>query len=123
MTTTFLDQFANGLATQPNTEVNFANTAGYTTYRLSFNNVKNNAAANSFQIGEIELLGVPGDGTPQGPTLQIARSETGVTISWNGPGTLEATPTLNNPQWTSLGTTNPQTVETTGNAQFFRVVQ
>lgn len=109
--------------TQSNYEVNFANAAGYTTYRLTFTNVKNNAAANSMQIAEIELLGTQGTGTPQGPTLQIARSGTGVTVSWDGAGTLQATPALDNPQWSDVATTSPATIETTGNHRFFRVVR
>jgi len=108
---------------QPNQEVNFANTAGYTTYRLTFTNVKNNAAVNSMQIGEIELLGTPGNGTPQGPRLQIARSGANVTISWDGTGTLQATSDLNNPQWATVEGSSPVTVPTTGNARFFRVVR
>jgi hypothetical protein len=39
-------------------QVLFPNTAGYTRYRLSFNNVKNNNNTGLMQIGEIELLGV-----------------------------------------------------------------
>ncbi len=39
-------------------EVRFVNTVGYTYYRVSFNNVKDTANANSMQIGEFELLGV-----------------------------------------------------------------
>lgn len=106
-----------------NQEVNFANTAGYTTYRLTFTNVKNNTTANSMQIAEIELLGEPGTGTPQGPTLQIERSGANVSITWDGPGTLQATPTLDNPQWTDVTATSPATVETTGDHRFFRVVR
>lgn len=40
-------------------EVHFNNAVGYLSYRLTVNNVKDNNAANSMQIGEIELLGVP----------------------------------------------------------------
>jgi hypothetical protein len=116
---------AAGLALDPltlaNQEVNFANTAGYTSYRLTFTNVKNNAAANSMQIGEIELLGEAGTGTPQGPTLVVVRSGANVTVSWDGPGTLQATTELSNPQWTDVGPTNPASIPTTGNHQFFRV--
>jgi hypothetical protein len=36
----------------------FANTNGYTLYRWWVSNVRNNAAANSMQIGEVRLLGV-----------------------------------------------------------------
>jgi hypothetical protein len=116
-----------GLALDPLTqqlqEVDFANTAGYTTYRLTFTNVKNNANVNSMQIGEIELLGTTGTGTPQGPRLQIAHSGANVTISWDGGGTLQATSDLNNPQWTTVEGTSPVTVPTTGTARFFRVVR
>jgi hypothetical protein len=38
-------------------EIDFANTIGYTTYRVTFNNTKTNATANSLQIGEIQFLG------------------------------------------------------------------
>lgn len=52
---------ANALPIDPltlaNQEVRFENAAGYSTYRLTFTNVRNNATANSVQIGEIELLG------------------------------------------------------------------
>jgi hypothetical protein len=39
-------------------EVHFPNTTAYSTYRWTVNNVRDNNAANSMQIGEIELLGV-----------------------------------------------------------------
>lgn len=39
-------------------QVTFQNTNSYVSYRVSFNHVKNEAAANSMQIGEVELLGV-----------------------------------------------------------------
>ncbi len=39
-------------------ELNFANSTGYTTYRLTFPTLKDAAAANSMQIGEVEFLGV-----------------------------------------------------------------
>ncbi|PWU14941.1 MAG: hypothetical protein C5B50_16195 [Verrucomicrobia bacterium] len=52
--------------TQAVQEVHFNNPNGYSTYRLSFANVRNNTAANSMQIGEVELLGVV---TPGCPTL------------------------------------------------------
>lgn len=38
-------------------EVLFDNALSYTSYRLSFSQVKNGAAANSFQLGEVEFLG------------------------------------------------------------------
>ncbi|HWH71191.1 MAG TPA: immunoglobulin domain-containing protein, partial [Candidatus Sulfotelmatobacter sp.] len=63
---------AAGLAlnpfTQPMQEVHFTNVVGYTTYKLSFNNVRNNTTANSMQIGEIEFLGLP---TPVAPIITL----------------------------------------------------
>jgi hypothetical protein len=39
-------------------EVSFSNTNGYTSYRLSFTQLKGGAGQGSFQLGEVELLGV-----------------------------------------------------------------
>ncbi len=44
--------------TQVTYEVDFPNTFGYSTYRLTVNNVRSAAGANSLQIGEVEFLGV-----------------------------------------------------------------
>lgn len=55
--------------TQNLQEVRFTNTKGYSYYRLSFNNVKNNAANTSMQIGEIEFLGVVNPNPPPAFTL------------------------------------------------------
>jgi hypothetical protein len=38
-------------------EIDFPNNTGYTTYRVTINNVKTNDAANGMQLAEIELLG------------------------------------------------------------------
>jgi hypothetical protein len=59
-------------------ELNFANTNAYTTYRLTFTNVKNNtAASNGVQIAEVQLLGT------RPPFLSIARGAPGsVVVSW-----------------------------------------
>jgi hypothetical protein len=115
---------AAGLTLDPLTqalqEINFSNTAGYTVYRVTFNNVRNNAAANSMQIGEIELLGVEGTGTPQ---TRLSIEKTGnneVSITWDGPGTLESAPSVLGP-WEPLEATSPATLPAAGNAQFFQV--
>jgi Bacterial lectin/Immunoglobulin I-set domain len=42
---------------QPLQELDFANTNGYTSYRVTINNVKTNAIANSMQVAEIQMLG------------------------------------------------------------------
>ena len=38
-------------------EVDFANSTGYTSYKVTFQNVKTNGIANSMQISEVQLLG------------------------------------------------------------------
>jgi hypothetical protein len=78
--------------TLANQEVLFANNAGYTTYRLTFNTVKDSVAANSMQIGEIELLGAAGS---SGPTLTISRNADGtLRITSSAPGRLQSTTAL-----------------------------
>jgi hypothetical protein len=61
------------------------------------------------------------------PTLTISKKGgNSVEISWSGGAgyRLESSPTLGaNPVWTDLGTQNPQTVPTTGDAQFFRAIK
>ena len=106
-----------------NQEVSFSNSAGYTIYRLTFTNVRDNAAANSMQIGEVELLGTPGAGSA---SLNIARNSDGtITITSSGPGTLESTSSLNPPvTWNTEGPIEGSTtVDATGAMRFFRVVQ
>jgi len=51
----------------------------------------------------------------------ITLSANQVTVTWQG-GTLESTPSLTNPVWTSLGTSGTHTEPATGN-KFFRVQQ
>lgn len=106
-----------------NQEVRFDNSAGYTTYRLTFNNVRNNTTANSMQIGEIELLGEYGIGAPE---LSISRATDGtITITTSQPGTLESTDDLNAPIiWDPEGAIDTtRTFNATGTQRFFRVVQ
>jgi hypothetical protein len=109
--------------TLANQEVSFPNSAGYTTYRLTFTNVRNNTTANSVQIGEVEFLGTLGAGSA---SLSIARNTDGtITITSSSPGTLESTTSLNPPvTWTNEGAINGTTsVSATGSMRFFRVVQ
>ncbi len=49
-------------------EVAFANETVYVSYQVVFPTLKDAAAVNSMQIGEVELLGVPGLLPPSGPT-------------------------------------------------------
>jgi hypothetical protein len=54
------DSTANPIdvTTQPFGEVDFHNSLGYTSYRLSFQDVRNDVAANSFQLAEVQFLGI-----------------------------------------------------------------
>jgi len=54
-------------------EARFANSAGYSYYRLTFNNVKDNANNNSMQIGEIEFLGIVNPNPP--PTFTVSPTD------------------------------------------------
>ena len=53
-------------------EVHFVNTAGYNYYRVSFNNVKDDANNNIMQVGELDLLGIVNPNPP--PTFTISPS-------------------------------------------------
>ncbi len=52
-----------------------ANGAGYNIYRLDIHSVANPPAANSVQIGEIELIGVPAAATGTTPTVTLLASD------------------------------------------------
>jgi hypothetical protein len=89
---------AAGAAINPLTQnvwhVPFANTAEYASYRLQFFNVKNELAANSMQLGEVELLGV----VIQPPTLTIGAGTGGsLVITASQPGTLQSATNLVSP--------------------------
>ncbi len=62
-------------------EYDFANTNAYSTYRLTFTNVNNNAiASNGVQIAEVQLLGAV---VGAAPALSISNSAPGtVVVSW-----------------------------------------
>ena len=68
--------------------------------------------------------------TPSGTVLPVVSLKpaggNSLQVSWsNGPGYILQSATRlagNNTQWTNLGTANPQSVQATENAQFFRVV-
>lgn len=85
-------------------EVLFANNASYSSYRLTFTNARDNSAANSLQIAEVELLGVSSSSVS--PFLTVARAASGaVTLSTSMPGILESTTSLDpaNTVWTNEG--------------------
>jgi len=84
-------------------EVHFANETEYAYYRVQFYNVKNNSAANSVQIAEIELLGVVPGAEPPTLTLTVGTDGT-LTLTTSQPGTLQSTTSLAPPiQWVDEG--------------------
>jgi YD repeat-containing protein len=67
-----------------------------------------------------------GEAVVEGPTLNIARNGEQLTITWDGPGTLQSTTALqgSTTQWTTETTTGSTfTTTATGTAKFFRVVR
>lgn len=76
---------------QVNREIRFDNHFGYATYRLTLTNVRNNAAANSLQVAEIELLG-------QAVVIPVLTASAGaggtLVLSTTVPGTLWSTTEL-----------------------------
>ncbi|MEO7678651.1 MAG: immunoglobulin domain-containing protein [Verrucomicrobiota bacterium] len=91
---------------QPVQEVLFANNAVYSTYRLTFNNVRDNNAANSLQLGEVELLGVASAGNPS--LSYTLNADGSITLTTSGPGTLQSTTNLVNggTVWQNVGPIN-----------------
>lgn len=83
---------------QPVQEILFANNTGYTSYRLTFNEVRT-LAENSMQIGEIELLGV----ASAQPSLSITTSGGDLVITTTVNGTLQSSTNLSTGNWISEG--------------------
>jgi len=84
-------------------QISFPNTGSYTTYRLTFTHVKLAGAANSCQIGEVELLGVVGHAAAV--LSVVAHANGSLTITSSAPGELQSTTSLNgpNPVWIDAG--------------------
>lgn len=108
-------------------EVHFANSTPYKSYRVLFQNVKNNTSANSVQLGEVELLGTVASSAAT--SVSIARNADGtLTISSSTAGTLQSTTALGGnggpaTVWTDEGPINGSvTVTPTGKAKFYRVL-
>jgi len=101
-------------------EVLFANTRAYTTYKLTVNHVRSDIDANSFQFGEMELLGV------NVPLLSITAGTTPGTLVINTTmaGTLWSTADLVN--WVTMGPVAPGspvtiTIGTDGPVRFYQI--
>jgi hypothetical protein len=80
---------SSGLLTDPTAvnsvqEILFANYRGFTTYRLTFPNVVNSNSAAYLEVGDIELLGVPGTGTAQPIIGKVTFSNGSLVITGTG---------------------------------------
>ena len=106
-------------------ELYFDNATAYTSYKVVFPTVVNAATANSMQIADVELLGYTGGDLAEAPE-GVALS---YTVAANGDlvltfeGTLEGADTLVGGTWTTVSTTSPATVPTTGAMKFFRATR
>lgn len=89
-------------------QILFSNTAAFTSYRLSFMNVKDAAAVNSMQIAEVELLGSFTPSLTIGPGTSPGEIE----IRTNRPGMLQSATVLSgvpDPVWSDLQPIDPVT--------------
>ncbi|MGC3960731.1 MAG: immunoglobulin domain-containing protein [Verrucomicrobiota bacterium] len=83
---------------QPMQEILFNNNAAYTSYRVTFNNIRNNNTDSALAIGEVELLG------SAVPTVSIAPGAGGsLDITTSIAGTLQSSTNLTTGNWTSEG--------------------
>jgi hypothetical protein len=116
------NNFAFDPTVQPMQEVLFNNNTSYTSYRITFNHTKNDNTAESLQLGEIELLGVPGTTASQPNIASIVQDGANVVVSGSGGGangtyyvlttTNLAAPIIN---WESVAT---NTFDESGNFSF-----
>ncbi len=108
--------------TQSSQEILFANSTAFSTYRLTFTNTRDNTSANSLQVGEVEILGVPGG--ISGPSLAISFAGGSITITSSRPGILQKATALKNTgtTWDPVGPISaPMVIPATEAAAFYRV--
>jgi hypothetical protein len=109
---------------QPLQEIRFANNRPFTSYRLTFAHTKDDNAANSLQISELELLGVA---APPNPVLTISTGTGGtLTITSSANGTLQSRTNVATGTWVTegpitAGTPVVITPSPTDPPKFFRV--
>jgi hypothetical protein len=118
------DRNPEGLAIDPiaefNREVSFPNQTAYTTYRFSVAHVKNDAIANSMQVGEVQLLGTASTG---GGPVVISFANLGggqMQLEWSQ-GTLQSADSVAGPYSTVPGASSPYVISTATGSQFYRV--
>jgi hypothetical protein len=104
-------------------EVLFSNRRVFTTYRLTFTNVRGNAGdVNSLQFGEIELLGVPGDSNL---TLTVTPPTTpggSFQLSWPAGRVLMEADVVTGPYTRNNAATSPFTVNPTASQKYYQVI-
>src|SRR6202044_852000 len=110
------DRNAAGLTLDPvnqfNREIHFVNHTAYTTYRWSVNNVRSDNAANSMQVGEVQLLGTT---PPPQVTLTYTRlNATQIQFNWSQGISLQSATNVAGPYTNVPGaTSSPFTVTIT----------
>lgn len=96
----------------------FQNTVKYSSYRLTIPKVKNNTAANSMQVAEVELLGKV---FPL-PRLGVTKAADKVTVTFTG-GNLEQSTSVDGPYTPVPNAKSPYETTANGPARFFRSKQ
>jgi len=100
-------------------EVRFANSSYYTSYRATFNHVRDDSLANQLQIGELDLSGVVK------PIMSITFENGLITLGTSWPGELYSTTALQgtNTVWVDEGPISPPGIAFTpsGPVKFYRV--
>lgn len=92
------NNFAFDPTLQPMQEILFNNNTAYTSYRVTFNNIRDNNTDSALEIGEIELLG------SAVPSVSIAPGTGGsLDITSTVAGTLQSSTNLTTGNWISEG--------------------
>src|SRR5690606_9864148 len=79
----------------------------------------------ALSLADIQAI-YAGEAASAPPELAVTEGDGQITISWDGPGTLQSTDALEGEAtvWTDESTTgNSLTVDTDGSARFYRIVQ
>ncbi len=105
-------------------EVRFNNGLAFTSYRLTFNHTRDDSAANSLQLAEVQMPGITVT-SPSTPT-SVSFANGNLTLTSAMGGTLQSTSDLSNPVWTDVRTVAPGvpvTIPVSGSAPkaFYRI--
>jgi len=107
-------------------EIRFANNAAYSSYRVTFNNVRNNDSAACLQFSELQLLGTTATSVSSVLKATVNSDKT-ITLTCTTSGTLQSTTALKGSAtvWTDEGAINGSVTITPNKstpAKFYRVV-